>query len=37
MLTIYFTNSNDPEPLGEQRVIISLLHITKLEPLVAGQ
>lgn len=32
-LIIYFPDPNEAEPLAERRVIVSLLHITKLEPL----
>jgi hypothetical protein len=32
-VTVYLAHSNDPDQLAERRVIISLLHITRLEPL----
>jgi hypothetical protein len=35
-VTIYFPGSNDADPVAERRVIVSLLHITKLEPLPPG-
>jgi hypothetical protein len=35
-VTIHFPNSNDADPLAERFVIVSLLHITRLEPLAPG-
>jgi hypothetical protein len=35
-VTIYFPDPNDADPLAGRRVIISLLHITKLELLASG-
>jgi hypothetical protein len=32
-VTVYASQPNDPDQLPERRVIISPLHITKLEPL----
>jgi hypothetical protein len=35
-VTIYFPDPNDAGYLAERRIILSLLHLTKLEPLAPG-